>query len=339
MKADRAGTHFRFFRGTLPGLAAALAVALSASLPHAQPPPQAVADSVSHLIGPDTGATPAAPVEVVNLSAQAAFSQPSARVGDSLDYVLRVEWPETGVPVVVLAPDSIDFPGFTVLGQATSHKKAASSSGGAVGITNRTEFTYRLRAKTPGAGKAASLKVRYLTGLSRNESSHYVPTAHLDIQPGRTPLVHSVWFKVIAGLLTFGMALAFAWIAFKAASRKRATSRGPAKADLKPDVLALKPRLRGGDSKAILLDMEALCIRFLRQELGDPADGPAQKFDPLLDRYLASQGGAAAPEWAGMRELFRHARFAGGHKEPHELQDAYRALKKCLKITDEPGED
>jgi hypothetical protein len=94
--------------------------------------------------------------------------------------------------------------------------------------------------------------------------------------------------------------------------------------------------------------MEALSIRHLAQELDGNAPGApraaggagpaAPKFDPLLDRYLA-RNPATEGEWAGMRELFRHARFAGGHKEPHELQDAYRALRKCLRITDEPGED
>ncbi len=317
--------------------------------------------------GPDSsGPGVESGVEVVNLSAAAAFSVPAARVGDSLDYVLRVEWPETGVPVMVLAPDSLDFQGFQVLGQATSHKKLATAQG----IGNRSEFVYRLRARTPGSGKAASLKLRYLTGLSQNEQSHFVPTAHLDIGPARTPLSQSLWFRLLAGWFALAAAGALAWSAYKVASRKRKAGRAPSREDLRPEVLALKARLRAaslgtpGASKAILEEMESLCIRHLRQELGggDPAasraggaaaaqgaaagngtaaaagNGASAKFDPLLDRYLAGNP-AAEGEWAGMRELFRHARFAGGHKEPHELQDAYRSLRKCLRITDEPGED
>lgn len=289
---------------------------------------------------------------MVNLSVQGAFTVPSARVGDSLDYLLSVEWPETGVPVMVLAPDSLDFQGFQVIGQATSHKKLATAQG----IGNRSEFVYRLRARTPGSGKASSLKLRYLTGLSQNEQSHFVPTAHLDIGPAATPLTQSLWFRLLAGWFALAAAGALAWSAYKVASRKRKDGRAPSKQDLRPEVLALKGRMRAaslgapGASKAILEEMESLCIRHLRQELdgGAPGasrtdgaaagNGAAAKFDPLLDRYLAGNP-AAEGEWAGMRELFRHARFAGGHKEPHELQDAYRSLRKCLRITEEPGED
>lgn len=313
-------------------------------------------------------AAPAAPVEVVNLSVQGAFTAASARVGDSLDYVLSVEWPETGLPVVVLAPDSLDFQGFQVIGQAASHKKLATSQG----IGNRSEFVYRLRARTPGSGKATSLKLRYLTGLSRNEQAQFVPTAHLDIGAARTPLAQSLWFRLLAGWFALAAAGAVAWSAFKFASRRREAKRPAARRDLGPEVLALKGRLRTaslgtpGVSQSILQEMESLCIRHLRQELGI-ADGAAPggagaaggtgapggagappaaqaKFEPLLDRYLAANGSkpasdAASGDWAGLRDLFRHARFAGGHKEPHELQDAYRALKKCLRITEEPGEE
>jgi len=313
--------------------------------------------------GSDSAGSPAPAVEIVNLSAQGAFSAPSARVGDSLDYVLSVEWPETGVPVMVLAPDSLDFQGFQVIGQATSHKKLATAQG----IGNRSEFVYRLRTRTPGSGKVSALKLRYLTGLSREEQSHFVPPAHLDIGTARAPLTRTLWFRLLAGWLALAAAGALGWAAYQAAARRRKAGRPPAKQDLRPEVLALKGRLRAaslgtpGASKSILEEMESLCIRHLLQELdgnapassrpggsagpaagaaadGGRGNGAAAKFDPLLDRYLA-RNPAAEGEWGGMRELFRHARFAGGHKEPHELQDAYRALRKCLRITDEPGED
>lgn len=303
----------------------------------------------------DSGLFPAAPaspegapVEAVHLDVQGAFTASQARAGDSLDYVLRVEWADAGVPVMVLAPDSLDFPGFKVIGQATVHKKLATVSG----IANRTEFIYRLRAHTPGSGKASSLKLRYLSGISRNEEAVYVPTAHLDILPGRTPLLDSLWFRLVAAWFALAACGALAWAAFRFASRKRRGKPADSKPDLRPEVLALKSRLRTATigtheaSKSILLQMEDICIRHLRQELGDaskaPGDGSkeaAPRFDPLLDQYLARNGAAEAEPWNGLRDLFRHARFAGGHKEPHELQDAFRTLKKCLKITEEPGED
>ena len=161
---------------------------------------------------------------------------------------------------------------------------------------------------------------------------------------------------------------------FKLASRKRA-DKAPKREDLAPAVAALKNRLRSAQnspdaSKEILLEMERLATRFLRDEI-DAYDGTAKakntedaagasatapRFEPLLATYLASpaaQGrgrakcgrtgrgqrpglGQGPEDWATLGELFKHARFAGGYKEPHELQDAFRTFRKCLKIT---GED
>jgi hypothetical protein len=279
---------------------------------------------------PQDTATPAAPMrEAVKLSTQGAFTAQAPRVGDSLDYVVSVEWEDTQVPVVVLAPDSVDFPGFKLLGQATQHKKLANGQA----VRNHTEFIYKLRAATQGPGKAVSLKVRYLTGLSRQEEAVFVPAALIDVGPAPTHLLDMLWFKVVSWLAILGAAMAAGWAGYKLASRKRAAVR-PKRADLKPDMDALKTRLRAAQNnpdagKAILGDMESLAIRFLRDELGD-AQAPA-KFEPLLEAYL-SKGGADAADWAKLKELFRHARFAGGYKEPHELQDAFRTLRKCLKL-------
>ena len=76
------------------------------------------------------------------------------------------------------------------------------------------------------------------------------------------------------------------------------------------------------------------------QGTGPKSAGAVQdRFEPLADEYLARNQGAdslSAQDWTKLKELFRHARFAGGYKEPHELQDAFRTFKRCLKIT---GED
>jgi hypothetical protein len=325
--------------------------------PFLSPPPGAL---------PDTGAAPLdmPPQEAVRLSTQGAFSLPAPRVGDSLDYVVQVEWEDTQVPVFVLAPDSVDFPGFKVMGQATVHKKLAAGQS----VRNHTEFVFRLQAQTQGPGKAASMKLRYLTGLSRQEEAVFIPTAHIDILPAPVRLLDMLWFKILLSLLALGAAGAAGMASFKIASRKRA-EKSPKREDLKPAVLSLKSRLRSAQNspdagKEILLEMEALSVRFLRNELeaagqtpvqakskspGDPAAGAAPaapaRFEPLLDAYLrlvpatgtnAGAAGGTALDWAKLKDLFRHARFAGGHKEPHELQDAFRTFAKCLKIT---GED
>lgn len=218
-----------------PGRRRAAPIVLSLALATLLAPARLSAQSPA----PDSAA-PAAAVEIVNLAAQGAFTVPAARVGDSLDYVLSVTWPETGVPVVVVAPDSLDFRGFQLLGQATSHKKLATAQG----IGNQSLFIYRLRATTPGDGKAASLKLRYLTGLSRNEQIHFVPTAHLDIGAAPTPITRSLWFRLLAGWFALAAAGALAWSVYKLASRHRRQSRPAARPDLRPDVLALKGRLR-----------------------------------------------------------------------------------------------
>lgn len=309
--------------------------------PFLAPPPAPVADS-SHLPGvPSRGA--------VKLTTQGTFTNPSPRVGDSLDYVVRVEWEDTGVPVFVLAPDSLEFPGFKLLGQATVHKKVASGST----VRNRTEFIYRLRARTQGTGKAASLKVRYLTGLSRQEEAIFIPTALADIGPAPVRLLDMVWFKILLWALMAAAAGAAGYAAYRLSLRKRA-AKAVAREDLKPEVAALKARLRTAlnspdASKTLLLEMEGLAIRYLRDETASAAGGsrpsasPAPaRFDPLLDAYLArtasgtganGHGHGGNADWDKLRDLFRHARFAGGYKEPHELQDAFRTFRICLKMT------
>jgi hypothetical protein len=314
--------------------------------PFLAPPPNAAADS-------NAAAMPS--MEAVKLSTQGAFTSNQVRVGDSLDYVVQVEWEDTQVPVFVLAPDSLDFPGFRILGQATEHKKIASGSS----VKNHTEFIYRLRAQTQGTGKASSLKIRYLTGLSKQEEAVYIPTALADIGPAPVRILDMLWFRILMVLAILGGAGALGYAAFKAAKRRAA--QAPKRDDLKPDVNALRNRLRSAQntpdaSKAILLEMERLAIRFMQDEAG--ANGAAKKsangstnaatavasqarFEPQLQAYLkAKPAGTAADgtsqDWDKLKELFRHARFAGGHLEPHELQDAFRTFRKCLKMT---GED
>ena len=330
--------------------------AVPARDPFLAPAPQPLSDSGM----PPEGA----PMEAVKLSTQGRFTSMSPRVGDSLDYVVEVEWEDTQVPVIVLAPDTVDFPGFKVIGQATVHKKLATGAS----VRNHTEFVFRLRAQTQGPGKAASMKLRYLTGLSRAEEAVFIPTALTDIQPAPVRLMDRLWFKALLLLVILGAAGSLGLAGFKLASRKRA-DKAPNREDLSPAVAALKNRLRSAQnspdaSKEILLEMERLATRFLRDELdaaGSPsvaakakkpdeaagASATALRFESLLASYLASPaakgvGGTdqdramAQKDWATLGELFKHARFAGGYKEPHELQDAFRTFRKCLKIT---GED
>ena len=284
--------------------------------------------------------------EAVQLSAQGAFTTSAPRVGDSLDYVLQVEWKDTQVPVMVLAPDSIVFAGFEILGQAAVHRKTADGRE----VRNHTDFIYRLRARTPGSGRVSSIKLRYLSGLSRQEEAAYVPSGAIDILPARRRLLDMLWVKLALAVLLLGGAFAAGSAAFRAARRARSRS-GPSREDFRPNLKALKGRLKAGDSKALILEMEGICIRHLKQELGESARGDAgDRFDALLTAYRAARLGSARPDkgpegdaenqdWERLQELFRHARFAGGHKEPHELQEAHRTLRKCLNLTGEEDHD
>lgn len=344
MNFDWTGTRRKAACTGTFAFALGLGLSLALACPSAAQPPDSL-DAAAPISGGDAEPGPA--LEAVRLSVDGRFTLDNPRVGDSLDYVLRVEWPDAGVPVAVLAPDSLDFQGFQMIGQSTLHKKIAAPQG----VSNRTEFIYRLRARTQGAGKASSLRLRYLSGLSRTEEAVHVPTAHIDIGQARTPITETLWFRLAAGLLGLAAIAGIARVVVKALSRRKAGEE-EAKDDLRPELLALRDRLRkaafsgAGDSKDILLQMEAFSVRYLRQELRGKKKAPAgaaelpEKFEPLLERWLAANGAAGrAEDWKVMQELYRHARFAGGHKEPHELQEAYRTLKRCLDITDEPGAD
>jgi len=275
------------------------------------------------------------PEEAVKVSAQGMFTTEKAAAGDTVEYRLRVEWKDMQIPVVVLAPESLDAPGFRITGQSATHRKSVENGE----VRNVTEFVYRLVPKVPGSARVASLKLRYLTGLSSREEALYVPGAFLDIAPAKISLWNRGWFRVLL-LLVFVIAVVMgvrgAW---KAARSKRQRERSARNKDFAPGYLALKGRWNTAESLAWIADAERLSCEYLGHQLGAEAPSLA-RFDALLDLYLGqSPTKASGPEeiagWDKLRDLFRHARYAGGRKEPHELQDAYRVLKTCLHITGE----
>ncbi len=291
------------------------------------------------ILMPDSNARPlpdsARSEEAVKLSAQGMFATEKAAAGDTVEYRLRVEWKDMQIPVVVLAPESLETPGFHVAGQSATHRKTAENGE----VRNVTEFAYKLVPKAPGSARVASLKLRYLTGLSSREEALYVPGAFLDIAPAKIPLRDRGWFRALL-LAGFAVAAIMGGLsAWKAAQSKRQRTQNSRNKDFAPSFRALKGRWNTAESRAWIEDAERLSCEFLGQQLG--AEAPASaRFDALLDLYLGqSPTKANGPEeiagWDRLRDLFRHARYAGGRKEPHELQDAYRVLKTCLHITGE----
>lgn len=268
------------------------------------------------------------PEDQVKLSAKGSFLTDHAAVGDTVNYLLSVEWNDSRVPVVVLAPESLEATGFHIADQSTTHRKSAGNGE----IRNATEFQYKLVAKMPGGAKVSALKLRYLTGFSNREEALYVPGVFLDIEPARIPFWKQLWFKLIA---LIAAAASMTWgvrRGLQKARSRRKQAQMKNQRDFAPEVKTLKGRWNTTESRVWIDDAERVCMEYLRHNLGSNIPDNA-RFEALLEQYLTRHSDAGEAEgWKRLRELFRHARYAGGRKEPHELQDTYRTLITCLHI-------
>ncbi|HAO99379.1 MAG TPA: hypothetical protein DCQ83_04985 [Fibrobacteres bacterium] len=274
----------------------------------------------------DSSTASVAPVEAVQLSAKGSFQSDHVAVGDTLIYRLLVEWKDERLPVVVLAPENMETPGFKIADQSTAHRKTVENGE----VRNTTEFTYKLVPKVPGAAKVSALKLRYLTGFSNREEALYVPASFIDVEPAHVPLWKRWWFQLIAGIVILAGLIWGGRRALQTAKTNQQKSQATKNRDFSPDVKALRGRWNTADSRVWLEDAEKVCLEYLRHQLGKSApENP--KFELLLEAYLARHSGETG-EWSKLREAFHHARYAGGRKEPYELQDTYRTLKTCLHI-------
>jgi len=271
----------------------------------------------------------------VSLTARSGFKPPHPKVGDTLEYAIEVTWRDTRIPVLVMAPDSVAFNGVKMVGQSTRHQKSAHDGT----VENRTVFSFTLLADQPGMAKAGALKVRYTTGLSGREEAVFAPGAQVEILPARFAFLRSPWFQGLLVLLLLAAAGlgGVAWWRRQAAESARKKAREEASGQgLPAEVMALKSRIGHGESREIILEMEKLGLRHLA--LTFSADPSQARFEPLLDKWLEVHADEydRVADWERLRDLFRQARYAGGHKEPHELQDGWRALRRCLNLADEP---
>ena len=279
-------------------------------------------------------ATNAPPVteEAIKLSAEGKFAVQQAEVGDTVEYTIHVEWKDLRIPVMVLPPESLETPGFRITGQRTTQRKIAN----ATEILNDMQFLFKLVPKLPGNAKVGSFKLKYITGLSNHEETFLVPSAFLDIYPAHIPFYSRFWFQLLACLL-FLSALFFGiwkWILTLKAGRYRALKAK--NRDFTPEILSLKGRWNSADSKTWITDAEKISQAWLMHKLSSPSSSQ-DRFEDLLSKYLSTVK-PPTPEvegWDHLKELFHHARYAGGRKDPHELQDAYRTLKTCLHISGE----
>ncbi len=306
------------FRRAIPALALVIVCAFSAAAQIDSTP--VLKDSMN-----------ATPEDAVKLSAKGSFLSEHVGVGDTVEYQLLVEWQDSRIPVVVLAPDSLETPGFRIVDQSTTHRKTVENGE----ARNATEFIYKLLARTQGSGKVSPLKLRYLTGFSNREEGLYVPGAFLNIGPEHVPLWKRLWFQLILFLAAIAALGWGGWRGWKTFQVKRLQSHKENNRDFSPEVKSLKGRWNTVDSRNWIADAEKVCLEFLRYNLGTKSSD-SKRFETLLDQYLIRHPNPQEAEgWNKLRELFHHARYAGGRKEPHELQDTYRILKNCLHIQGE----
>ncbi len=271
---------------------------------------------------------PVAEITAFKIDSKTAFSLPSPHVGDSLDFVISLEWKDMQIPIMVLAPESLSFSGFKILGQNTQHQKLVRGEN----VINHTEFIYQVKAITQGAGKASSIKLRYMSPLSKNEEAIFVQPTFIDIGKQKIPFTHSWIFKIIVGLV-LGVLVYFGIRMGLQKLKERKKAKTPSQKDFLPALQAIKARLLVVDSKSVIEQMEKICIDFLSEKLSLTQTG-ILKFEPLLLNYLPTCEDAMQSEWKELQGLFHHARFAGGQKASHEMQDYYRRLKKCLNLGD-----
>jgi hypothetical protein len=285
--------------------------------------------------GPQDTVSPApdslAEVELMQIDGSSRFTLENPNAGDTLSYIITVEWINPRIPFFILPPESLSFSGFRKEAASTDHRKISKIVDGKPTIINKSEFTYKLRAITPGSGKASSARLPYYSALSQEKE--YLPIGpHLtDILPARVPVIKKWYFQVILWLLAAGVL--FAAVKFLLIWMKQNRNRNRVvKIDFKDELKELKARLQFAESKDLLLQMENISLRFLKQELPKSASG---NFDALLKRYLELKGDDNRDNWLRLQQDFELAKFGGGRKESHELLESYRALKTCLHLKED----
>ncbi len=282
-----------------------------------------------------------------SINAHAGFSQPGIHSGDTLSYTVKVEWMEQGPEIAVAAPEDLNFTAFTVIERKTAFRKSAAEGN----TLNSIEFTYHLRSGDAGNGMASAARIPY----SDANGTHHLPlaSANLEILPPRVPLLERPGFRYTAYAGFVALAFAGGLITRKKFKDKKARENRNELPGWAEEIKRLKSRLAVAESKLLLEDMESLTVRYLRAEIArldgarksrsstattSDKDIPVAGFDHLLPRYLELMDNAEADSWNKLGDLFRYARYAGGHKERHELSAGYGLLKTCMRVNEEKGD-
>ncbi|MBF0432129.1 MAG: hypothetical protein HQK83_12670 [Fibrobacteria bacterium] len=269
--------------------------------------------------------------ELMEINGSSHFTVEEPRVGDTLSYVIVVEWENPKIPFTVLAPESLVFSGFKKKGVSTNHKKSSRYEGGGAVIVNHSEFIYKLQANVVGSGKASGAKLPCFSVLSKEKEYFTISPNLVTISPARVPVTQLWYIRVLGGLVMLtllAVGLKYGLSAMK--QRKRAAK--PVKTDLQQELKTLKSRLVTGDSQAILFEIERLAVVYLAEL------NPLSKdkgFKTLLSEYLKSTKNQNQDEWNKLQQDFEYAKFGGGQKASHEVAESFRILKKCLNINED----
>jgi hypothetical protein len=296
-------------------------------LPCAQPasPPFSPADTST--AGPDS----VPDYELLEIDGSSIFTLEEPHVGDTLSYIITIEWVNPKVPFFVLAPESLTFSGFKKLGVGTDHKKVSRLEDGKPVLKNRSEFSYRLKAITQGSGKATSARLPYYTALSQEKEYLVISSNLIDILPAKVPITKKWYVRVLFWILL--IVLLILAIKYSMIWWKEKKKRGLApKSDFGQEMKEIKSRLQTGESKSVLLQMEDLSKRFLQQELSNKTQ---HNINTLIQEYLKRNPESHKDEWISLQQDFELAKFGGGHKASHEIIESYRNLKTCLNLKEE----
>ncbi len=297
----------------------------------AQPTLQTSQDTLATI--PHSNGTNASPsIDIIDIDAQSYFTVESPEVGDTLSYLITVEWVNPKVPVFVLAPESLSFSGFKKLRVSTKNKKIHQSESGVSTLKNRAEFIYKLQALTIGTGKASSTRLSYYTALSKEKEYLSIAPSLVDIKKARLPFTKTWIFKGIFCVFLLGLG---AWGLIIFLNRKK-----PLKAKKEDSVLeqmkAIKSRLEIGESRNVILEMEKIAIYYLQEAT---ANKLVNKLDPLLEEYLQNKSASEKEEWKSVSEEFVYAKFGGGKKQAYELKEIYQRLSQCFKLKKDVSDD
>jgi hypothetical protein len=283
----------------------------------------------------DSTPLPAGQLELVNISGSSHFTVEAPHAGDTLSYIITVEWENPKIPVTVLAPESLSFSGLKKTGASTQHKKIAVQKASGVMLKNSSLFIFNLKALTSGSAKAQSARLPYFSAVSQEREYVYISPSLITVLPAITPISQTITFKLILGLLAVSALMAGVYFVVKRFKQGSKPSAGQT-LSFEEEVKDLKSRIQVADSRQLLQEAEKVCVKYLRSRL--PGTQLAST-DALIDSYLTKYSEEHKTQWQLLKNDFELANFGGGQKVAHELANTIKNIKTCLNIREDENHE